>query len=73
MSGHSAQSLLASAYLLELLSRIGLGALQTARVEGESEMEHRTRCARAAKNLVLRTLVFWLVGFAALTLAGLAI
>ena len=57
----------------ELLARVGLGALQTSSAEGESEVERRTRCARDAKNLALRTLIFWLVGFAALTLAGLAI
>jgi AmpE protein len=56
-----------------LLARVGLGALQADAVAGESEAECRTRCARAAKNLALRTLMVWLVGFAALTLAGLAI
>lgn len=56
-----------------LLASVGVGALQTVSIDGESELEHRTRCARDAKNLALRTLVFWLVGFAALTLAGLAV
>ena len=56
-----------------LLARVGLGAMSVMPLEGESEEQRQIRGARAAKTLVFRTLVFWLVAIAALTLAGAAI
>ncbi len=52
-----------------LLARVGLGAMALGPVEDESEQERQVRGAHAAKMLVFRTLVFWLVAIAALTLA----
>ncbi|MEL7298168.1 MAG: hypothetical protein AAGJ86_10935, partial [Pseudomonadota bacterium] len=57
----------------QLLTRVGLAALQLGRNDDESVGAFATRQARAAKNLVLRTLGFWLVGIAILTLVGVAI
>ncbi|MEM7765554.1 MAG: regulatory signaling modulator protein AmpE [Pseudomonadota bacterium] len=57
----------------QLLTRVGLAALQLSQDQEESASAFATRRARAAKNLVLRTLGFWLVGIAILTLVGVAI
>lgn len=56
-----------------LLARVGLAAMSITPVAAESDKDRQTRGARAAKTLVFRTLVFWLVAIAALTLAGPAI
>lgn len=56
-----------------LLRSVGLAALHIDRAADEDDSRYVTRVARAAKNLVLRTLMFWLVGVALLTLAGLAV
>lgn len=56
-----------------LLGRVGLAAMALAPIAGEGARERQIRAARAAKKLVFRTLVFWLVAIAALTLAGAAI
>jgi len=56
-----------------LLARVGLGAMALTPIEGETEEQRQIRGARAAKTLVFRTLVFWLVVIAALTLVGGAI
>ncbi|MEN7343415.1 MAG: regulatory signaling modulator protein AmpE [Pseudomonadota bacterium] len=56
-----------------LLGTVGVAALQCVRTGDESDTAFVTRQARAAKNLVLRTLGFWLVGIALLTIAGVAV
>jgi AmpE protein len=56
-----------------LLATVGLGAMALTPVDGETPQERQIRGARAARILVFRTLVFWLVAIAAMTLAGAAI
>ncbi len=56
-----------------LLRQVGLAALSLQRGEDEAEQAWYIRAARAAKNLALRTLWFWLVGVAVLTLVGVAV
>ncbi|MFK8052238.1 MAG: regulatory signaling modulator protein AmpE [Woeseiaceae bacterium] len=56
-----------------VLSRVGIAALQCTANIDESAEAYVTRRARAAKNLALRTLGFWLVGLALLTLVGFAV
>lgn len=56
-----------------LLREVGLAALSLERGEGEVEQAWVIRAARAAKNLALRTLWFWLVGVAVLTLVGVSV
>lgn len=55
-----------------LLAGVGYSALNLSQGAEEDDTAWHVRSARAAKNLVLRSLVFWLVGVALLTLAGLA-
>lgn len=57
----------------QLLREVGLAALALSRDEGEADTAWYIRAARAAKNLALRTLWFWLVGVALLTLFGFAV
>ncbi len=57
----------------QLLSRVGVAALALQREPDESDTAWFIRAARAAKNLALRTLWFWLVGVAVLTLVGVAV
>ncbi|MEO0575154.1 MAG: regulatory signaling modulator protein AmpE [Pseudomonadota bacterium] len=57
----------------QLLRRVGDAAMQLHRDDGEDDISWHSRAAKAAKNLTLRTLMFWLVGVAVLTLVGGAI
>lgn len=57
----------------QLLRRVGDAALQLSRDAEEDDVSWHSRAAKAAKNLTLRTLMFWLVGVAVLTLVGAAI
>ncbi|MEO1596151.1 MAG: regulatory signaling modulator protein AmpE [Pseudomonadota bacterium] len=56
-----------------LLREVGLAALSLSRETDEADTAWFIRAARAAKNLALRTLWFWLVGVAVLTLFGVAV
>ncbi|MEL6214751.1 MAG: regulatory signaling modulator protein AmpE [Pseudomonadota bacterium] len=56
-----------------LLSEVGFAALNLTRSDDEPEVDWAIRAARCSKNLALRTLWFWLVGVAVLTIAGVAI
>ncbi|MEL6870481.1 MAG: regulatory signaling modulator protein AmpE [Pseudomonadota bacterium] len=56
-----------------LLRRVGNAAMQLIRGADEADIDWHSRAAKAAKNLALRTLMFWLVGVALLTLVGAAI
>ncbi len=56
-----------------LLREVGLAALSLSREADEADTAWFIRAARAAKNLALRTLWFWLVGVAVLTLFGVAV
>lgn len=56
-----------------LLGHVGVAALAAQINTDETPQEFIMRCGRGAKNLVLRTLWFWLVGLAVLTLVGFAI
>lgn len=62
-----------SATNANLLASVGLAALQQPRSDTDNDAQWATTAARAAKNLALRTLGFWLVGIAVLTLVGFAI
>lgn len=56
-----------------MLAAVGVAAQQLQRAPEEPEIDWAIRAARGAKNLALRTLWFWLVGVAVLTIAGIAI
>ena len=56
-----------------LLSAVGFAALHIEQGHEEPDVDWHIRAARCAKNLALRTLWFWLVGVAVLTIAGLAV
>ncbi len=56
-----------------VLRNVGFAALNLTRAEDEADTAWHVRAARGAKNLALRTLLFWLVGVALLTLVGVAI
>ena len=57
----------------QLLRRVGVAALALQREPDEADTAWFIRAARGAKNLALRTLWFWLVGVAVLTLVGVAV
>lgn len=57
----------------QLLRRVGMSALAMQRDAEEADTAWFIRAARGAKNLALRTLWFWLVGVAVLTLVGVAV
>ena len=56
----------------QVLRRVGFAALNLSRDADEADTAWFVRAARGAKNLALRTLLFWLVGVALLTLVGVA-
>ncbi|MEL7023896.1 MAG: regulatory signaling modulator protein AmpE [Pseudomonadota bacterium] len=57
----------------KLLESVGTASLNLAQGSDEPATDWAIRSARCAKNLALRTVWFWLVGVALLTIAGIAI
>ncbi|MEM8547114.1 MAG: regulatory signaling modulator protein AmpE [Pseudomonadota bacterium] len=56
-----------------LLCRVGDAATPISQADGESDVDWYVRDALASKDLVVRTLWFWVVGVAVLTLFGVLI